>query len=407
MSRSSSSTTSTTSRIRVPWHIAWLVVDYFAYAVRTGASAPRTAHRAARCAAHRRLLLIRRASGCLGTSRGSSRRSSSTTSHTPCIRVPRHVARLVTRLVVDYFAYAVRPGASARHAALCRLLRLHRACGCLGTSRVSSSTTLPTSCVQVPRHLARLIARLVALHVIDYFAYAARPGASARRAARHAARCRLLRLRRASGCLGTSRGSSRGSSSTTSTTPRVWVPLHVARLVTLLVIDYFAYAVRPVASARRAARCRLLRIRRAFGCLSTSCSSSSTSSLTPRVRVPRHVARLVRTTSRRLLRVHCASGCLGTSRGSSHRSSLTTSPRAGSSSTTSPTPRVRVPRHVTRLIVDYSVHRDFFLRPHWLYFSHVVRRDYLPRVNTISASSKQRAAVTSSSGRIVSAIHLD
>jgi hypothetical protein len=61
--------------------------------------------------------------------------------------------------------------------------------------------------------------------VVDYFASAARPGASARRAARHAARhaaCsrllrlaqarrRLLHLRRASGCLGSSRGSSRRS----------------------------------------------------------------------------------------------------------------------------------------------------------------------------------------------------
>jgi hypothetical protein len=65
----------------------------------------------------------------------------------------------------------------------------------------------------VPRHVGRLITwlvaplvvdysasrrlvvdyftstmRLVALLVVDYFAYAARPGASARRAARHAAR---------------------------------------------------------------------------------------------------------------------------------------------------------------------------------------------------------------------------
>jgi hypothetical protein len=29
-----------------------------------------------------------------------------------------------------------------------------------------------------------------------------------------------------------------------------------------------------------------------------------------------------------------------------------------------------VPRHIARLIVDYSVRRDFVLRPHWLYFSH-------------------------------------
>jgi hypothetical protein len=84
---------------------------------------------------------LRRASGCLGTSRGSSRGSlrrsssttppragsSSTTSPSPCVRVPGHVARLVMplvvdysaspRLVVDYFAFAARPGASARRAA--------------------------------------------------------------------------------------------------------------------------------------------------------------------------------------------------------------------------------------------------------------------------------------------------
>jgi hypothetical protein len=114
----------------------------------------------------------------------------------------------------------------------------------------------------VPQHVARL--------VVDHFAYAARPGASARRAARH----QLLRLRRASGCLGTSRGSSLGSSSTTSPTPRVRVPRHVARLVARLVTDYFAYAAHPGASARCAARLairrRLLRLRRAFGCLGTS-----------------------------------------------------------------------------------------------------------------------------------------
>jgi hypothetical protein len=51
--------------------------------------------------------------------------------------------------------------------------------------------------------------------------------------------------------------------------------------------------------------------------------------------------------------LHCASGCLGTSRGSSRGSSSTTSPHAGSSSTTLTTPRVRVPRLVARLVVDY------------------------------------------------------
>jgi hypothetical protein len=90
----------------------------------------------------------------------------------------RPVARvqLVKRLVVDYFDYA-----------RLRLLR----------------------------HIARLIVDYFASHrlVVDYFAYTARPGASARRAARRAARRRLphfeqarrrlLRLHRASECLGT------------------------------------------------------------------------------------------------------------------------------------------------------------------------------------------------------------
>jgi hypothetical protein len=59
------------------------------------------------------------------------------------------------------------------------------------------------------------------------------------------------------------------------------------------------------------------------------------------------------------------------------------------------------------LVVDYSVHRDFVLRPHCLYFSHGVRRDYLSRGNTGSTSSTPRAAMTSSFGRIASTIHLD
>jgi hypothetical protein len=149
----------------------------------------------------------------------------------------------------------------------------------------------------VPRHVTRLVKRLVVDYfalsrlVVDYFASAARPGASTRRAARR-------RLRRVSGCFGTSRGSSLGSSSTTSTMPRVrllgHVARHVARLIVdyfasrRLVVDYFAYVARPSASARRAARraaCRvahhrllrlaqarrrLLCLRRASGCLDTS-----------------------------------------------------------------------------------------------------------------------------------------
>jgi hypothetical protein len=141
--------------------------------------------------------------------------------------------RLVKRLVVDYFTYVARPVASARsaarHAARHRLLRLRHESGCLGTSRGlsrglsrrSSSTSSSTPCVRVPRHVARLVLDYFASRrlVIDYFDYAARPGTLACRTARHAARLaahrRLLRLRHASGCLGTVRGSSRGSSSTT------------------------------------------------------------------------------------------------------------------------------------------------------------------------------------------------
>jgi hypothetical protein len=253
----------------------------------------------------------------------------------PLVRVRRHVARLVTRLVIDYFTYAARPVASAHHAtcrvtrrrllrlayARRRLLRLRCASGCLGmscgSSRGSSSTTSTMPRVRVPRHVARLITRLVAPLVVDYFAYVARPGASAHRAARH----RLLHLCRASGCFGTSHGLSRdsssttsplaGSTSTTSPTPRVRVPRHVAWLVTRLVVDYFTYAARPVASAcceacrvtrRRQlrlaqARRRLLHLRRASECLDTSRDSSrgssSKTSTTSHVRVPRHVVRLI------------------------------------------------------------------------------------------------------------------
>jgi hypothetical protein len=268
------------SRLLVSWQ-HWLYINY---ATRLGASARRATHHAAHRAAHHRLLHLRCASGCLGTSRASSCGSSSTTLPTPRVRVPRHVARLIMWLVIEYFAYAR---------------------------------------VQVPRHVVWL--------VVDNFAYTARPSASARRAthlwlvvnyfaysvcpsapachaasrrllrlrrvsgasARRMARRRLLRLRHACGCLGTSRGSSRGSSSTTSPTPRVRVPRHLTRLV----VDYFAYTARPGASARRAAhhvaRRRLLRLRRVFECLGTSRCLSSTTSLTPRIRVPRHVTRLV------------------------------------------------------------------------------------------------------------------
>jgi hypothetical protein len=319
--RGSSSTTSPTPRVRVPRHVArlvvrlvvdysstlrvrvtrhlarlvaWLIVDYFSHAAHPGASASR--------AAHRRLLRL-------------------------------------ARLIVDYFAYAVRTGALARRAARRRLLlprrasgslgtshgsssttsprtarhrllRLRRAYGCLGTSCGSSSTTSPTPRVRVPRHVARLIVDYFASHssssttsptscvrvpqhverlVVDFFAHAARSSASARHIACRTARRRKLRLCCAFECHSTSRG----SSSTTSPTPRVWVPRHVARLV----IDFFAHAARPGASAPhvacRTARRRLLHLCRASECLRTSCGSSSTTSPMPRVRVTRHIVWLV------------------------------------------------------------------------------------------------------------------
>jgi hypothetical protein len=64
-------------------------------------------------------------------------------------------------------------------------------------------------------------------------------------------------------------------------------------------------------------------------------------------------------------------------------------------------------RLIMRLIVDYFVRRDFVLRPHWLYFNHMVYHDYLSRGNTGSTSSTPRATATSSFGRIASTTHLD
>jgi hypothetical protein len=195
--------------------------------------------------------------------------------------------------------------------------------------------------------------------VVDYFAYAARPGAPAHRAARRRllrlaqARRRLLPLCRASKCLCTSRGSSHGSlsttsphagsSSTTSLTLRVRVPRHVVRLI----VDYFAYAVRPSAPACRTACCasrrQLLRQRGASGCLGTSRGSShgSSSTISPRA------------SHRRLLCLRRASRCLGTSLGSSRGSSSSTSHCAGSLLTTSFMPCVRLPQ----LVVDHALSR--------------------------------------------------
>jgi hypothetical protein len=151
--------------------------------------------------------------------------------------VPRHVARLVTRLVaplvVDYSAsrrLVVDYSASRRpivdYSTSRKLVVDYfasvRASGCLGMSRgssrgssrrsswttprragsssttspraSSSSTTSPPSRVRVPRHVARLVTRLAAPLVVDYFAFTAHPGASARRAVHHTA-CRAVRRR--------------------------------------------------------------------------------------------------------------------------------------------------------------------------------------------------------------------
>jgi hypothetical protein len=91
--------------------------------------------------ARRRLLCLHRASGCLDTSRGSSRGSS----RRPSSTTPPLAGSSST----------TPPHAGSSSTTRRRLLRLRRASGCLGTSRGSSrgssrrssSTTSPTPCV--------------------------------------------------------------------------------------------------------------------------------------------------------------------------------------------------------------------------------------------------------------------
>jgi hypothetical protein len=115
-----------------------------ACAVRPGASARHAARRAADHAARRRLLHLCCASGCLGTSCGSS----STTSPTMHVRVPRHVARLV----VDH--------APSRHSISCRSIALALAVRPVIASRGATTrrpdctgSTAPMPCIRT-RHLA-------------------------------------------------------------------------------------------------------------------------------------------------------------------------------------------------------------------------------------------------------------
>jgi hypothetical protein len=100
------------------------------------------------------------------------------------LRQPRRAPRVLVSTLpaaAIYLDYAARPGASARRSS-------RRSSS---TTPGSSSTTSPPPRVRVPRHVARLVAPLVVDYfglVVDYFTSAARPGASARRVSRHVAR---------------------------------------------------------------------------------------------------------------------------------------------------------------------------------------------------------------------------
>jgi hypothetical protein len=148
---------------------------------------------------------------------------------TPCTATT-HLAAALTPL---YLAARRDYSSSAAHA----LRQPRRAPRLLVSGRTCSTSTLlcavttrhpATRALCQPRRAPRVLVSTVPAAAI-YIASAARPGASARHAALHAAhhaahrrilrdRHRLLRLRRASECLGTSRGPSHGSSSTTPCT---------------------------------------------------------------------------------------------------------------------------------------------------------------------------------------------
>jgi hypothetical protein len=152
----------------VAWLVTWSVVDYFAYVARLvidylahaahpGASARRAVRRTSLHAAHRRLLLPRRVSGCLGTSRGSSRGLSSTTSPTSRVRVPQHVARLVVNHTPS------RRSTSHRSVVLALTVR---------PIAPSRGSTTPCAATRLqPRRASRL---LVSQQHRLYFEYAAR-----------------------------------------------------------------------------------------------------------------------------------------------------------------------------------------------------------------------------------------
>jgi hypothetical protein len=116
-------------------------------------------------------------------------------------------------------------------------------------------------------------------------------------------------------------GTSRGSLSTTSTTPRVRVPRHVTRLVTRLVTPLVVNY-----SASRRLVVDYFASRRLVVDYFAYAARPSASAR----RAARHAARrrllCLAQACRRLLCLRRASGCLSTSRGSSSGSSSTTSP---------------------------------------------------------------------------------
>jgi hypothetical protein len=195
-----------------------LVVDYFSSAACPSALARCMARHAARHATRRRLLHVARLVTRLVADNSASRRLVVDNSASRRLVVDYSTSR---RLVADYFDNAAHLGASARRAAR----HAARRASCRRLLHVARLVIdyFDNAHVRVPRHIARLVTQLVVSLVVDYsasrrlivhyFASAARPGASARRVARHAsrratrrrqlclvqARRRLLRLRCASG----------------------------------------------------------------------------------------------------------------------------------------------------------------------------------------------------------------
>jgi hypothetical protein len=96
-------------------------------------------------------LVVRHDYSSPGRTSSTSTSSCTVTTHlqiAPALHRLRRAPRVfISRLQRLYFNYAACSGASAPHAAHRQLLQLHRAFGCLGCSRNSSSTTSHIPCV--------------------------------------------------------------------------------------------------------------------------------------------------------------------------------------------------------------------------------------------------------------------